>query len=154
MPTPYSDVFNIFLSQIQDYDFLEQCTDITERDLNSYLKRVLARSQDMVFNVTGIDLKQRDDTAQEFAEDLPDEVVDLMVTGMEYYWVNSKVNNTENMRNAMSTRDFSFFSPPNLLLRLRELRQDMEDRWIRDRNSFAQRFSNISGLVDDRLRQR
>lgn len=154
MSTPYSDVFNTFLSQIQDYDFLEQCTDITERDLNSYLRRVLSRLQDMVFNVTGIDLKLRDDTAQEFEEDLPDEVIDLMVTGMEFYWVNSKVNNTENMRNAMGTRDFSFFAPQNLLFRLRELRQDMEDRWIRDRNSFAQRFSDISGLVDERLRQR
>lgn len=152
MSTPYSMVFNIFLSQIQDYDFLDQCIDVTERDMNSYLWRALAGCQNMVLNVTGLDLRLRDDTLQEFEEDLPDEVISLLVTGMENFWISSKAQNTENMRNLGSTRDFTFFSPPNLLFRLRELRTDIEDRWIRERNSFAQRFSDIAGLVDERVR--
>ena len=145
-------VFNIFLSQIQDYDFLDQCIDVTERDMNSYLWRALAGCQNMVLNVTGFDLRLRDDTQQEFEEDLPDEVINLLVTGMENFWISAKAQNTENMRNAMGTRDFSFFAPQNLLYRLREVRNDIEDRWIRERNSFAQRFSDISGLVDERVR--
>lgn len=131
---------------------MEQCIDVTERDMNSYLWRALAGCQNMVLNVTGFDLQLRDDTQQEFEEDLPDEVINLLVTGMENFWISAKAQNTENMRNAMGTRDFSFFAPQNLLYRLREVRNDIEDRWIRERNSFAQRFSDISGLVDERVR--
>lgn len=149
MATPYADIYNLFLSQIQDYDILDQCVDVSERDMLSYLHRALASSQNMILRVSGIDLsrKHRDDNKREFEADLPDEIINLLVTGMEYYWIVPKANNTENLRNVLNTKDFTQFSPANLLFRLREARDEAEKRWKSERRAYAQRFSDLVGIT-------
>ena len=72
-----------------------------------------------------MDLSQRDDDAKEFLEDLDDEVIEILATGIVYEWIKPKVNNTENLRNALSTKDFSTFSPANLLSQLQQLRDSL-----------------------------
>lgn len=149
MATSYAEIFNMFLSQVQDYDMLDQCVDVSEQDMLHYLHRALAASQDMILNVSKIDVsrKHRDDVKREFEEDLPDEVISLLVTGMEYYWIVPKANNTENLRNVLNTKDFSQFSPANLLFRLREARDKADERWRSERRGYAQRFSDIVGIT-------
>ena len=49
-----------------------------------------------------------------------DEVLDILTNGMVVQWLKPFLNRQENLENALSTRDFTVFSPANLLLRVRE----------------------------------
>ena len=42
-----------------------------------------------------------------------------------YYWLNPKVLNSENLKNVLNTKDFSLFSPADLLKKLQTLRDSM-----------------------------
>lgn len=149
MATPYSDIYNIFLSQIQDYDMLDDCVDVVEKDLLKYLYRALSDCQNMLLNVSGLDLskRKRNDELQEFEEDLPDEVVNLLVMGMEYYWLVPKIQNTDNLRNIMSVGEFKQFSQGNMLGELNVTRKDAEARWKAAQRAYAQRFYGVGELT-------
>lgn len=115
MATPYSDVINVFLNKITDYD-LPKFTDI-EKDsiVEGFMKSACTK-----FRVCLVDLSARDDETKEFLNDLDDEIIDIITENMLVEWLKPKLLNTENLQNALSTKDFSLFSPANLLNSIRE----------------------------------
>ena len=50
-----------------------------------------------------------------FECDLKIEEIDILTEWMVYEWLTPYLNNIENLRNQLNTKDFSFFSPANLL---------------------------------------
>jgi hypothetical protein len=116
MATPYSDVFNSFLGKITDYDFpkfeeLEQ-----EAILYGYMKSACVNFK----KVCKIDLYDRDEILKIFNNSLDDEIIDIITELMIVEWLKPKVLSTENLKNCLSTKDFSLFSPANLLKEIRE----------------------------------
>lgn len=116
MATPYSDVFNVFLGKITDYD-LPKFNDIDREDiLEGYMVSACVK-----FNkVCLVDLYDRDDNLKQFNNDLDDEIIDIITENMLVEWLKPKLLSTENLENALSTKDFSLFSPANLLGNIRE----------------------------------
>lgn len=148
--TPYSEIFNQFLSAIQDYDILEQGQEFAEHELERTLKRAIGDSRNMIFKVSRIDLYERDETLRSFKDDLPEDVIELLVTGMEYFWWCRQLQNTENVHNVLNTRDFTQYAPQNLLFRLRETTEDAEDRWRRAKRHFSHEhvdLTTMGGLI-------
>lgn len=148
MATPYSKIYNEFLFSVQDYNLLELSQESAERQMLSLMHRSVGRIANMASNVLGeeFDLSLYDDDAEEFEMDIPEDLIDVIVTGMNYYWVMPYVNNTENMYNVLNTKDASQYAPHNMLFRLRELREDMDDRFRRARHDFAQRYGDIENM--------
>lgn len=112
--------------------------------------RAVATSMNMFKNCSQIDLSNIDFKAKVFEDDLGVEEIEVLVTGMEFFWTNRMLNNTENMHNVMNTRDFSQYAPQNLLFRLRETTADAEDRWDRAQRRYAQRhldLATMGGLI-------
>jgi hypothetical protein len=80
--------------------------------LIAYMNKAIGKCKRVV---TTVDLSKRDNEIMEFETEIPDEVMDIITEWMTVFWLQPFVNNIENLRNNLSTKDFSVFSPANLL---------------------------------------
>ena len=111
MTTKYSDIYAFFKDKITDYDLLMYEVNIQDEMLLSLLNQSCAKFQRICKN----DLSSKDDVLLEFPFKLSLEEIDILTDWMVEAWLKPNLNNIENMRNHLSTKDFSFFSPANLL---------------------------------------
>lgn len=112
MATKYEDIFASFKDNITDPDLITFSEDLQTEMLTSIMSKAISRCQRICKEV---DLSNRDDELLEFGMDVPDDITDIVIEWMTVFWLKPYLNNVENLRNALSTKDFSFFSPANLL---------------------------------------
>lgn len=119
MRVPYDIFTDAFLSKITEYDFIK----LNEHDrtsiIDGYMKRAIAgfkKNCKYDLHSTG------DDTIREFNIDIPDEDIDeiaeIISEGMVVQWLKPHVNKQELLENVLNTKDFSTYSPAELLLRI------------------------------------
>lgn len=111
--TSYDVVFANFKDKITDPDLLLFSNDLQVEMLISYMNKAISKC-DRIVKPT-VDLSLRDDVILEFQVDIPNDVMDILTEWMTVFWLEPYLNNMENLRNALSTKDFSVFSPANLL---------------------------------------
>ena len=141
MATTFTDVYSHFLSKISDYDILE--FDIGDREdvLERYL---ISAVSEFKKNCQEVDLTY-DRDIKEFEADLSDQILEIITTGMAYYWLNPQILNTDNLRNVMNTKDFEMYSPANLLLQLRTLRNDLRKEFT----NMIYEYSYLYGRIEE-----
>ena len=111
MSVPYDVFTGAFLSRITEYEFLK----MTDYERNTQI--------DGFMKISKYDLTTTaDDNTREFdveiePEDL-DEIVDIVSEGMVVQWLKPYTYKQENLENALNTKDFSTYSPAELLLRI------------------------------------
>ena len=110
--TTYKTVFAEFKDKITDPDLITFADDLQTEMLIAYMKKAISKCSRVVKSV---DLHNRDDKSMEFGVERPYEIIDIITEWMTVYWLQPFVNNIENLRNHLSTKDFSVFSPANLL---------------------------------------
>lgn len=113
MNTTYDVVFAEFKDKITDPDLLMFSEQLQHEMLLSYMNKAIARCGRVISHV--VDLNKRDDLIASFESELSYEVIDIITEWMTVFWLQPYVNNIENLRNNLSTKDFSVFSPANLL---------------------------------------
>ena len=113
MNTSYETVFNEFKDKITDPDLITFAESLQTEMLVAYMNKAISRCG-RVTNMV-VDLSLRDDELMEFSVEIPYEVMDIITEWMTVFWLQPYVNNLENLRNNLSTKDFSVFSPANLL---------------------------------------
>ena len=130
MATTYDAIYERAIFRFMDYDFLKLSNDQRASMLERHLRSAIVDFQ----SSCQTDLTQRDETLKTFKEALTDEEQEILSLGVAYYWVSFKALNSDLLRNNMSTRDYSYFSPANLLGEVRALRdtlkKEYEDRII------------------------
>lgn len=110
--TSYETVFAEFKDKITDPDLITFAEELQTEMLTAYMKKAIGKCKRVVKTV---DLANRDDELMQFGVEIPDEVMDIITEWMTVFWLEPFVNNIENLRNNLSTKDFSVFSPANLL---------------------------------------
>ena len=110
--TNYETVFAEFKDKITDPDLITFAEDLQTEMLVAYMKKAIGKCKRIVKTV---DLSNRDDELMEFGVEIPDEVMDIIREWMTVFWLQPFVNNIENLKKNLSTKDFSVFSPANLL---------------------------------------
>ena len=113
MNTSYETVFNEFKDKITDPDLIAFAESLQTEMLVAYMNKAISRCGRVTNKV--VDLSLRDDELMEFSVEIPYEVMDIITEWMTVFWLQPYVNNLENLRNNLSTKDFSVFSPANLL---------------------------------------
>jgi len=110
--TTYGTVFAEFKDKITDPDLITFAEDLQTEMLIAYMKKAIGKCKRIIKTA---DLSNRDDELMEFSVEIPDEVMDIITEWMTVFWLQPYVNNIENLKNNLSTKDFSVFSPANLL---------------------------------------
>lgn len=142
MATPYSKIHGRAIAKFSDYDILKFDLSVREMILNDYLLSAQIEFQRMC----KVDLSDRDDVLAQYNEDLDDEIVEILATGEAYYWLSPKVLNTENLHNVLNTKDFTTYSPANLLRELQNLRDMLWKDFKRKMFEYTYRSADIAGL--------
>lgn len=119
MSVPYDLFTGAFLSKITEYEFANMTDFERNSQVDGYMKRAIAAFK----KICKYDLTTTaDDNIREFdveieKEDL-DEVVDIVSEGMLVQWMKPYTYQQESLENVLSTKDFSTYSPAELLLRI------------------------------------
>lgn len=128
MSTPYSDIFKRAVYRFKDYDYLRMSDDEIHEVMSSFLRSAIADfapvCQDYLYDV--------DETLAQFNVDLGLEVQEILATGIAFYWTSARILDQELLRNSMSTKDYTYFSPANLLRESQALRDSLRKEY-RDR---------------------
>ena len=116
---PYDLFTGAFLSKITEYEFSGMTDFERTATVDGYMKRAIAAFK----KICQYDLTTTaDDNVREFAveieeEDL-DEIVDIVSEGMLVQWMKPYVYHQDSLENILNTKDFSTYSPAELLLRI------------------------------------
>lgn len=114
------DVFgDAFLAKISEYDFLSLFDDIRTEMIDGYMKRSLANfKKNCLYDfATTADDEVRQFGVEVSGDDI-DEIVDIVSDGMVVQWMKPFVYKQELLQNQINTRDFTTYSPAELLLRV------------------------------------
>ena len=119
MSIPYDLFTGAFLSKISEFEFVHLEEENRTRIVDGYLKRaVSAFKKNCKYDLTSA----ADDTLREFSLDINsndiDELVDIISEGMLVQWLKPYVYKQELLENALNTRDFTTYSPAELLMRV------------------------------------
>ncbi len=142
MPTPYSDVYNVFLNRITDYDLPAFTEENRETILHGFMINACSKFKRVCKKVSKVDLSDRDETNKQFNSVLSDEQIDIITTGMIMEWVKPKYYLDENMRNMLNTKDYNMAaSPVNVLGGVR----NTYDQVKREFESAINKYSFVNG---------
>ncbi len=119
MSVPYDTFNGAFLAKITEYEFIQIPEDDRDVILDGYLKRAVTAFKKICrYDLT----KAEDDETRSFDVDIPeqdlDEIVEIISEGMLVQWMKPYVYRQEVLENVLNTRDFTTYSPAELLLRL------------------------------------
>ena len=141
------DVFaHAFLSKVTEYSFPKQ--DYARNDMvDGYMKRAFSAFKSVCpydFTTTA------DDAVREFnviidGDDL-DEIVDIVSEGMVVQWLKPYLYKQEIMENVLNTRDFTSYSPSELLYRVRESYNDANAHFLNMIREYSYRHNDLTEL--------
>lgn len=119
MNIPY-DLFDAaFLSKITEYDFIKFDDEDRTKIVDDYLKRALVSfKKNCKYDFTTVENDDERFFDIDVASEDVDELVEIISEGMLVQWLKPFVYRQENLENALSTRDYSVFSPAELLMRV------------------------------------
>ena len=140
MATDFSVVYGSFLSKVTDTDL----SDMTEEDANSVMSDLLKQATVKFSESCKKDLS--DVTTTGFASDLDDYEIDILSELMVEAWYKPHINYTDLLRNKLSTKDFTTFSPANLQKENRESYELAHKRARSMINEYSFRMNNIGDL--------
>lgn len=133
MSSLYSEIYNMFLSDIKDDSLL----DFTESERDDILHGLLLKAITR-FKACEKDLNDRIEPVSEdesetgeaiegkFNETLTEEEKLILATIMRKYWLNDKIYNLELLQQRMTTKDWKLTSQAGHLLRLIALNQELD----------------------------
>lgn len=140
MATDFSVVYGSFLSKVTDTDL----SDMTEVNANSVMSDLLKQATVKFSESCKKDLS--DVTTTGFVSDLDDYEIDILSELMVEAWYKPHINYTDLLRNKLSTKDFTTFSPANLQKENRESYELAHKRARSMINEYSFRMNNIGDL--------
>ena len=140
MATDFSVVYGSFLGKVTDTDL----SDMTEANANSVMSDLLKQATVKFSESCKKDLSNVTQTG--FVDDLDDYEIDILSELMIEAWYKPHVNYTDLLRNKLSTKDFTTFSPANLQKENRESYELAHKRARSMINEYSFRMNNIGDL--------
>lgn len=142
MPTKFSDVYDRAIFKITDYSFLTSITDFKEAVMQKYLFSAIS---DFQYACT-VDITKFDTRVEQFDEELDNEMLEILSLGIAYYWLSAQVLNKELLKNRIYNKDYTSYSPANLLNEMKSLREDLRAEYMGKINAYSFRHGNIEFL--------
>lgn len=141
--TSFEEIYDRALARFRDYTWLKYSDEDKEFLLRNYLYLAQTDFAPMCLE----DLENYDEDAHRYDIVLSNEVINILAVGVSYYWLDAKIMNSENLRNYMSTKDYQYFSPANLLREMTALKEQAWKEYQRRMTMYGYHKANIAGLT-------
>ena len=115
------NIMAMFLKIITEYDYLEYEEDELKADFIEILEMAIAEVQ-----IQGLMLEVDFDADFGFSQELSRNIAYILAHACALVWVTPKVNSAELLATALTSTDFTMFSPANRLQSCLKLKLDME----------------------------
>lgn len=121
MSISFDMITGAFLSKITEYDLMMVPHDDREEIVAGYRTRAVSQFR----HVTGINFAECADEENarydiDVSDDDADELVDIISEGMIVQWLKPYIFQQELLETVLNTRDYTTYSPANILFRVRE----------------------------------
>ncbi len=143
-PTSFESIYARCRTRIRDYDkegYTDELFQQMERDL-------LDAAIDDFADICVQDLTNLDDELEQFNIELSRKEQSILALSMIVHWLEPYVYNSDALKNVMSTKDFSLFSPANLLEKMTDLLQMSNRRLSAEMNLYSFKVNNVSALTE------
>lgn len=134
--TAYTTIYNSFLDKVNDYDLADMTAELAQTAMRGWLNQAVVRFLESCKK----DLTQTEEGG--FTENLDLMEIDILTEGMVEAWLKPIRNNLDLLRNALSTKDFTTFSPANLL-------DKVNDTYSMAHANFLSRIKEYSFIRND-----
>ena len=143
MPTSFDEIYKRFLAKIADYEMLEY----GEVTLEEYLLDLLTASIDDFSELCKQDISTVDLSLSMFYVTLTQREKDILALGMVVHWIRPKVYNSDMLRNVLNTKDYSVYSPANLLEKMTDLLGKTETELDQKMKMYSYRNEDMASLI-------
>ena len=143
----YDRFTGAFLEKVTDYDMLT----LTDYDIQNSLDGFMKRAVSAFRKNCKYDLfTTANDADREFDVDIADEdvdeLVDIISDGMVVQWLKPYVNRQELLTNVLNTRDFTTYSPAELLMRVGNAYQSASDEYTQKIREYSYNHGDLGSL--------
>lgn len=147
MSVPYDKFTEAFLAKITEYDFVNMKDFERNSLIDGYMKRAIAAFR----HINPYDLSSTaDDNIREFNVDIPaeeiDELVDIISEGMLAQWMKPYTYKQENLEMALNTRDFTTYSPAELLNRISSAYAKVQKDFVSMMREYSYNHGDLTDL--------
>ena len=147
MSVPYDVFKNAFLSKISEYELIQLDEEDRDEVIDGFMRRALtAFKKNCKYDFAS----NFDDVTSVFEIDVADEDVDelaeIISEGMVVQWLKPYVYKQEILQNLISTRDFSMYSPAELLKRVNETYHQAQKDYTQMIREYSYNHGNLSEL--------
>lgn len=139
--TKFSEIYPLFLSQIDDYELAQVGEEEFSYVLKGYMQNAIMNLQDVMFDIDSIDFEK-----EEFGEPLSFIVKNFIAKSMKLEWLRKEMNSLELMRKSYGDRDFSATQGYNYLKELRLLEKDLSAEVQTDITQYSYREEFLGWL--------
>lgn len=140
--TTFEEVFSRFRSRVRNYDFLE----FDDFTILQYQYSLLIQSIFDFSDICKTDIEDYDSELMVFNQKLTGKEINILSLGMMVHFLEPYVYNTDALQNAISTKDFSVYSPANLLEKMTELLKETKKELKKEINLYSFKNGEISDL--------
>lgn len=147
MGVPYDVFKNAFLSKISEYELIQ--LDESDRDevIDGFMRRALtAFKKNCKYDFASGYADAISEFDIDVADEDVDELADIISEGMVVQWLKPYVYKQEILQNLISTRDFSMYSPAELLKRVSETYHQAQKDYTRMIREYSYNHGNLSEL--------
>ncbi len=144
MATTFESIYARCRGRIKDYDkegYTDEMFAAVEKDL-------LQAAIDDFADICVKDLTDYDEELEMFNITLSRKEQSILALSMIVHWLEPYVFNSDALKNAMSTKDFSMFSPAKLLEQMKDLLQHSERKLKAEMNGYSFRVNKVSELTE------
>lgn len=142
------DLFtDAFLNKISEYDFKDMLPVNRADIIDGYMKRAIVR----FYRVCKFNLRDSaNDQCRCFDVEIPEmdaiEIADIVSDGMVVQWLKPHLYKQELLVNVLNTRDFTSYSPSELLYRIGQAYKQAEADFTRRIRDYSYDVANIGDL--------
>ena len=140
MATEFDAVYGIFLAKVSDYDLADMVETDAKAIMSDYMKQAIGKfGESCKKDLTSV-------TQTGFTDDLTYFEIDIISELMVEAWCKPRLYNLDLLRNKLSTKDFTTFSPANLLDKVREVYEQSHKRARSMINEYSFRENDIGEM--------
>lgn len=149
MSISYDTFTGAFLAKITEFDLLDIAPEQRDEIVAGYMRRAVAHFKHICHvDLTACENKEerRYDTDENFTDEDVDELVDIVSEGMVVQWLKPYIYKQELLENVLNTRDYSTYSPANLLFRVRETYQKAQSDYTQMMREYSYNHGDLTVL--------
>lgn len=147
MSLSYDTFTFAFLDKISEYDFINLEEFERQEIIDRYMKTAIANfKKNCKYDLSGTYSDADREFAVEIADEDIDEIIDIVSDGMVVQWMKPFVYKQENLQNVLNTKDFTTYSPAELLMRIGNAYKSASQEFTQKIREYSYNHADLSDL--------